>query len=144
MLATLIEVDVPRHKVAAIQERLVLCVLQTGDELIGYRAYADGSVLFLVKLKHNDYIPKHQVVLGPSLQAGSITSFTIRTCALVKLIFNNQTEVDRLHTFPLCEKEAWFPSLNVPNEAYLCLRTPLLSNEQSQWIFSMSCMVQQG
>ncbi len=140
--ATLILIDVPIAKATIVKERVIACVQQTGDEIIGYRTYHDSYVQFIVKLKHNDYIPKHQIVLGPALQAGAIIAFSFTTCYLVKLIFPGASDVPRMASFPLRERENWFPALNEQGEAYLCLTSSQLDRQQSDWIVTTARMVQ--
>lgn len=142
--ATLILIDVPIAKATIVKERVLACVKQTDDELIGYRTYYDSYVQFIVKLKHNDYIPKHQIVLGPALQAGAIISFTFTTCYLVKLIFPAENDVARMENFPLRERESWFPALNEESEAYLCLTSGQLDRQQSNWIVTTARIVRAG
>lgn len=144
MVATIIEIDIPQHKVASVQAYIKSCVQKTGDFLIGYSDFSDGSKQLIVKLTHNDYIPKHQIVLGPALQAGAIYSFTFKTCVLTKLVFDDESTMKRLATFPFREKECWFPAIDNPKEAYLCLMAQELSKEQSEWVFALSQLAQEG
>jgi len=140
--ATLILIDVPQVKASVVKERVLACVRQTGDELIGYRTYDDGYVQLIVKLKHNDYIPRHQIVLGPALQAGAIIAFTFVTCYLVKVLFSTASGVQRLHSFPLRARETWFPAIDEGDTAYLCLTSRQLSRVQSDWLVATARLVQ--
>ena len=133
-LTTIICVDAPTRTADKIRERIRLCVEQTGDDLIGTRVYEDGSETLVVKLAHHDYIPKHQIVLGPALQAGAILGFTFRICLLVKLQFASGLDMSLMETFPCRNHEFWFPSIDEPDVAYLSLQTREMSREQGEWI----------
>ena len=136
-LTTIISVEVPARTAGKVRERIRLCVEQTGDDLIGARVYEDGSEFLVVKLAHHDYIPKHQIVLGPALQAGSILGFTFRICLLVKLQFAQGIDMSLMETFPCRNHEFWFPSIDEPDVAYLSLQAREMSHEQSEWIHHM-------
>lgn len=136
-LTTIISVDVPARTADKVRERIRLCVEQTGDAFIGAKIYADDSELLIVKLAHHDYIPKHQIVLGPALHAGSIIGFTFRICLLVKLQFASGLDMSQMEAFPFRNHEFWFPSIDEPDVAYLSLQTREMSQEQSEWIRRM-------
>lgn len=144
MLATIIGIDVPARTASKVHEWIKQCVAQTNDDLIGARIYQDGSAFLVVKLQHHDIIPRHQVVLGPALQAGSITSFTFRICTLVKLLFNDEGSLHSVNTFPFREREFWFPAYDEPHSAYLSLQACELGHEQSQWLLEMVGQAQCG
>lgn len=135
MTVTLIEVVCPLSQQSA-QTTLEQYFKQTGDLLISRRIYPlVDAVLLVIRLLDPANVSKHRMFLDQALQGGLISSYEYVTCDLVTASLDSPPDIcDQMRDFPLRPGESWFPAIDDPHQAYICLDTPWMTSEQIAWL----------
>src|SRR2546421_13054716 len=100
---TLIDIGVPAANGEAVQSVIESCCAETGDLLIGRRAYVETEeVLFFVLLMQPIHLSEHLKVLDQALQQAVINSFhpAIYGC-MITVSGPSMESLEDLHGFPL-------------------------------------------
>jgi hypothetical protein len=110
----------------------------TGGLLIGRRVIEEThEPLLIVWLTLAISVSKQATALNQARQHNIIESFRYVTCDLVQISFDPSVNLrEQMQNFPLHLDESWFPAIHDPDQAYVCMRGPLMSAKQAAWLLA--------
>ena len=135
-MTILIEIVCSVSQEEPVQATIEAICKETGDLLIGRRVNKEThEVLLVVQLLQTVNVSRHTTALSHALQQGVIASFRYVSSDLVKISFDPSLDLqEQMRDFPLRPDESWFPAIDDAQQAYVCLRRPLMSANQAAWL----------
>jgi hypothetical protein len=110
----------------------------TGGLLIGRRVIEEvQELLLMVRFTLAVSVSQQATVLNQARQQNIIASFRYVTCDLVQISFDPPVNLrEQMRNFPLHLDESWFPAIHDLDQAYVCMRRPLMSAKQAAWLLA--------
>ena len=110
----------------------------TGGLLIGRRVIEEThELLLMVRLPQTASVSNQATALNQARQQNIIESFRYVTRDLVQISFDPSENLrEQMRNFPLHPDESWFPAIHDPDQAYVCMRGPLMSAKQAAWLLA--------
>jgi len=136
-MTTLIEIVCSVSQEEAARATIKAFSKETGGLLIGRSVNEQtNEVRLMVQLPHHAArASRHATALNSTLQEQFITSFRYITSDLVKISFDPSVDLrEQMRSFPLRPDESWFPTIDDPHQAYVCLSRPLMLTKQAAWL----------
>ena len=137
-MTVLVEITCSISQESSAQAAIEAFDNETGGLLIG-RSVNEQShkVQLMVRLPQSINVSKQAAPLDQALQQKVIESFRYVIGDLVAISFAPSVNwQEQMRNFPLRPDETWFPAIDDPHKAYVCMSMPVMLAKQAAWLLA--------
>ena len=111
---------------------------ETGGLRVGRRVNEQShKVQLMVRLPQSANVSNYAAPLGQAHQQKVFESFRFVIGELVSISFAPSVNLqEQMRDFPLRPDETWFPAIDDPHKAYVCMSMPVMLAKQAAWLLA--------